>query len=245
MIYYDKNTNIIGKIKKVDNSTLSEIPFADISKWSNWTVINNNLYYYKLFNFNELIGEYLCKYLGLDSVHNELVIKDKELYLATKSFIEDGYIYKMAEFDDFDSLLEKCVSKQNRNEIIINHMKLFAIDIYMRQKDREHYSNITYKINKDKYISLAPVYDFSNAFNNNDYYNNVYYDIDFDVYEFNNLFKMYPTLRNELEKLYKLDFYYMLCSILSDYKLKMDDKQLMYYEKKSEKSEKILKRVLY
>ena len=68
MIYYDKNTKIIGEIE-------------DYNKNNNWTKINNELYYYKFFNFNELIGEYLAKYLNLDSVHNKLAIKNNTLYL--------------------------------------------------------------------------------------------------------------------------------------------------------------------
>ena len=245
MICYTDKTKIIGKMEALDEATISKINTIDNNNWNNWTMINNELYYYKLFNFNELIGEYLCKYLGLDSVHNELSIESRTLYLVTKSFIENNCKYRFSKFESFESFLKNSINEGNKNKLIIDHMKLFAIDIYMRQIDRKHYSNMTYKINKNGYISLAPVYDFSNAFGIFNYYTNVYFDIAFDKYEFNNLFKEYPHLFYKLEKLYKLDFYNIISSILLDYRLEMTDEKWMYYEKQSEKSNKILKKILY
>lgn len=236
MITITNQTKVLGNIYEDDICTHNT--------FFNTITYNNKIYYYKAFNFNELIGEYLCRYLDLDCVHNELAFKNNILYLATESFRKKGYIYEYPNFNNFDELLNKCINDDNINKIIESHMKLFATDIYMRQRDRDNRSNLTYKYDKDKYISLSPVYDFGHSFFNTNNYSNIFFDINFNSYELNNLYKKYPSLHTELEKLYKIELYNVICSILSDYKLTMSNKMFLYYESNSEKSLKILKKIL-
>ena len=151
----------------------------------------------------------------------------------------------MSKYEDFDKLLDRCINNDNRKEMIESHMKLFAIDLYMNQSDRDKPSNITYKVDKaSKYISMTKVYDFSNSFTDISCYSNPYFEFEFDRAEFYNFFKIYPKLKIYLEKLYGVDLYYIICSILNDYKLEISDKTFIFYEKYDKNKRKVLESIL-
>lgn len=133
--------------------------------------------YYKPFFLEEYIGEYIAKYLGLKTVENFIVdvegknfiasknfVNKNKKYITPKDFINTGYLLNVNKLDKIFSSLKKY---DNLEKLIQEFFKMIALDIYMRQEDRNLENYIFELFNNS--ISLGPLYDYTVAF---DYYNN-------------------------------------------------------------------------
>ena len=144
---------------------------------------NNNIYYFKEQSKNrdypfalieELMGTYLCNYLNLKSIKYSVATNGCKYGLASLNFKDDQHKYYF--FNDFinkesienglynlNVLRYLCINEDNYEELIKQIMDLIVLDIYMVQCDRSNI-NIQFQIDKKtKYLSLAPIYDFSNC----------------------------------------------------------------------------------
>jgi hypothetical protein len=134
-------------------------------------------YYYKKEDVNagypfsitdELLGSYLSKKLGLDSVSYQVAFNKNTYGVASINFKKDGFSYTTYKdlfkeipfyilFSDIDSL------DKEQLEILNKLLKLLSLDIYMLQKDRCN-ANLQFEIDKQtQYINIAKLYDFSNC----------------------------------------------------------------------------------
>lgn len=123
---------------------------------------------------------------------------------------------------------------------------MIALDIYMRQEDRNLENYIFELFNNS--ISLGPLYDYTVAF---DYYNNelqFFYHNGFvflgQKEEFEELYKSYPIFKNYLEKVSKLDLVKLIKQIFEENYFRMNDKIVESYKKEEEKTQKLLQKIL-
>ncbi len=184
---------------------------------SHLTKIGKTVYYYKSATtksmINELIGSYLAKRIGLDSVDYEIGRResDKALFALSKVFYEEGYQYQYA--DQFDSC-----------------MKLIAVDLKMAQHDR-HRKNIQIKIDSIGTIDLAPIYDYGRAYSVNFdlAYANPFAFIRYTEASLDLLFRRYPELRDYVFFLSKITMEEILSAIEEEKKLHFTSQEKKEY----------------
>lgn len=143
--------------------------------------LNNDWYYFKVeevqflypfYLIDELMGSYLSKFINLDAVSYSVASIDDYVGLVSQNFKKDGFDYYFPKELSLDSarditnisiLKSLCTDDNNAQELIQSILKLFALDIYMLQKDRSSL-NLQFQTNKMNHVfSLAPIYDFSNC----------------------------------------------------------------------------------
>lgn len=200
-----KNENRVIRIedeedsyKNIDKlSSLVNVNQETLMNWHSWYNIDGIWYYFKpsmqiRFLFNELMGEQLAKYFGIDTVHYELAYRNKVYNPHIKA--SDGYYYgiisknfreKDKEYlssidlnmpedkDNIDSLksrrLKKIFSTKTNYEIIINKLlKMIILDFYMEQTDRRS-CNFCFSKDKSGFIDLCPLYDYESSFEDLDF----------------------------------------------------------------------------
>jgi hypothetical protein len=180
------DTKIIELKKVYGNSFLlskrTHIKKGIVNTWNSWYKCDGDYYFYKTFStldenedkryVNEFIGEKLCNLLDLDSIHYEFAKANDRIGIASKNFIKPHNKYYFmpdlylpngcANLKNLERIREKCKSDEEFDTFIDELSKLFAIDIYMSQTDR-NVGNIQFR--KDKTgLHLAPMYDFEFSF---------------------------------------------------------------------------------
>lgn len=175
---------------------------------------DKNNYEYPFSIIDELMGMFLCKNIGLNTLDYKISIVDDNYGLASKNFKTDEYVYHT-----FSSLIgnlssdEKkysldllklfCINKENEQKLLENIFKMFTIDILMLQKDRCGV-NLQFQIKKDnEEIDLAPMYDFSNCSRvilcNYKVWNQRNVILDLNENNLNFLLQNYPEFKKYLE----------------------------------------------
>lgn len=172
------NSNLTLKQKKQTLGLKSPIS----KYYLNYIYLSNNKIYYfkeegkiKEFPFSiieELMGTYLCKILGLETIKYRIAKANNIYGLASLNFrtSENEYYFFHDIIDNIcndeykiEVLKEMCINQKNYEELIKSIINMLVLDIYMIQKDRCNL-NIQFKINKQThYFSLSPLYDFSNC----------------------------------------------------------------------------------
>ncbi|MDE5586839.1 MAG: hypothetical protein K2I72_00530, partial [Bacilli bacterium] len=108
--------------------------------------------YRKSFSFRELLGEEIATFMGRDTIHYFLLLKDNVYYLASFPFIEQTECYPddlkelaSLNYDENDKIccqnfipffLEQSKSEAMKRKFLTTLYQTFAIDTYMRQTDR-------------------------------------------------------------------------------------------------------------
>lgn len=212
--------------------------------------------YYKPFSLEEYIGEYIAKYLGLKTVENFIVdvrskhfissksfIDKNKKYITPRDFINTGYLLNVNKLDKIFSLLKKY---DDLEKLIQDFFKMIALDIYMRQEDR-NFENYLFELYNNS-ISLGPLYDYTIAF---DYYNNdlpYFYYNDFVILEkkedYEELYEFYPFFRTYIEKVKKIDLIELIKKIFEENYFRINDKIVENYKKEEEKTQKLLQKIL-
>lgn len=251
-INYNEKTFLESMI--TDNSYVERSDSIDTSL----TEVGDNQFECKYFYknqklLNEFIGERLAKKLKLETAHYTPCIVNNNVMVKTKNFKKYDYDYMnpdsvlkkhspVSEMDDLERYVDdKCID---------DILKLFALDIYMRQEDR-CFVNILFKKNRyDNIISLAPIYDYSESFINTlgaKY--NIYFNALFDVVlrkeTIKTSFIKYPKFYDYLEKLSKIDLEEIIVGFCDDYDLISPKEVIDYYKKEEEKSKTLIKGIMY
>lgn len=150
-------------------------------KWYYFKEDSDN-YGYPFYMIDELMGSYLAKKRNLPTVSYQIAQADvsikntlKSTYgIASANFkktqynycllsqLQDGY-FLGGDMSNIPFLKNCCVSEEN-TERLLNHLfQLFALDIYMIQRDRSNV-NLQFQIDKETGdFDIAPLYDFSNC----------------------------------------------------------------------------------
>lgn len=212
--------------------------------------------YYKPFSLEEYIGEYIAKYLNVNTVENFIVDVEGQKFIASKNFVNKNieyispkdiifsiYSYKI---NNLENLFHKISEYNNSAKFISYFFKMIALDIYMRQEDR-NLENYFFELYNNS-ILLGPLYDYTVAF---DYYNNefsYYYHNGFVILEqkeeLEEMFKDYPFFRTYLEKVSRLDLVKLIKQIFEENYFKINDKIMENYKKEEEKTQKLLQKIL-
>lgn len=225
--------------------------YLNISKYEehmlkNWFKYDGCFYYLKYTDsLNELIGERIAKKINLRSASYIPVLKDGCVLIASRNFKKMNCKYlNVEELEKKLNIFE--LLDDSKYSIIRNQLfKLFSLDIFMRQKDRS-IPNLLFEVNTENNLSLAPIFDYSNAFNgfNYDKYDNPIKDIYLDKIKFDKLMNEYPELYKYIKNISKIDLEQIILEICDEFDLTLIDSVRDYYLTKEEQSKKILKKVL-
>lgn len=160
------------------------VPFGQVYAYryiNQWIKIENEWYYYKsnhdFYLANELLGEVISQYFGLDTVHYQIIrlLGDNwETYkIMSKNICDPNAIFKKpSDFRNFryyyrlevlDNLHSLCKSESEHQLLLSDIKKLFIRDFYVSQDDRNEY-NFMFRIDEDG-IRLAPLFDYEYSFN--------------------------------------------------------------------------------
>lgn len=146
-----------------------------------WHKIHDLWYFYKSddydFHFiNELLGEVISEYFGLDTVHYHvasLCVKDESIRygLVSKNFCTPNYQYKRSwdygfsprkYLDILKEVQSICHSEKEYLLLVEDLKKFFIRDFYTSQLDRSG-NNFLFQQTPSG-IRLAPLYDYENSF---------------------------------------------------------------------------------
>jgi len=226
-------------IEKSDlNSLYIPSEFSDIIP--QLTKIGETIYYSKpssvQYMTNELIGSYLAKRLGLDTVDYQIGLRkeDSQFFALSELFYEDGYQYQSALEFLGEHHYRNCFSMaQSGIKTVVpcyyslrtlrpykgtpfydKNLKLIALDLKMAQRDR-HEKNIIIKMASKGTIDLAPIYDYGRAYSVNFdlAYGNPFAFIRYTESTLDLLFRRYPDLRDYVFFLNKIDMEEILRTI--------------------------------
>lgn len=179
--YYDKLSQEMSDEMGVPKDLLFVAPhFFFINHWHK---IDGKWYFYKSdgydFHFvNELLGEVISEYFGLDTVHYKVALlkiagKKQEYGLLSENFCSPDYLYTRTwdynlgrrNIFELDKLAEICDTHEESKKLLSDMKKFIIRDFYTSQSDR-HGNNFLFKEKKDgsEGKRLAPLYDYENSF---------------------------------------------------------------------------------
>ncbi len=265
-----ENSRVIPfqKIDPTDEEIkLSNIPKEFLSIIPYLTKVGDNIYCYKglrtPFLINELIGSYLAHRIGLDTVDYEISKRESDgaLFALSKVFYEEGYQYQSVlsflEEHHYKScwrklgnpILQAIPVYYNMKTLKLyrgtpfydNNLKLIAVDLKMAQHDR-HKSNMQIKIDSRGTIDLAPVYDYSRAYN-------VYFDLSYanpfafiryTTLTLQLLFSHYPELRDYVEFLRKVSIEEILHGIEEEKGIIFTPEEYKEYQLSQEQNDRLI-----
>jgi len=148
----------------------------------NWFKIDENWYYFKKQTnevnlINELIGELISEYFGLDTIHYKIaklnINGNSEIGLVSKNFSNPLYDYKRVsdfnlpsknDLSNLERIKAICKSENEYRLILEDLKKLFIRDFYAIQGDRTE-NNLLFKKTENS-LRLAPLYDYESSFGN-------------------------------------------------------------------------------
>lgn len=221
----------------------------------------------KFFSFRELLGEEIATFMGRDTVHYFLLLKDNVFYLASFPFIEKKECYpddlkELALTDNQTSkndseyyrnyipfFLEQSKDRIMREKFLKELYQTFAIDTYMRQKDRCSCNTMLCQENGN--LFWAPMYDYGYSFENFDsedetlkdfFYQNPFFEMELKDYsEFLNL---YPEFLVYLEQIQKLDLMKLIENIKEKYFFYYSTHFLDYWKRQKEMSQQVIQKII-
>ena len=222
---------------------------GELYRSKNWYKLDGEYYYIKYNDtFNEVIGECIAHKLDLATATYMLAKKDSYYAFATPNFKEKGtnyyYLNNLVEKLGVEPsiLLDKASFKDVERDLV----KLYALDIFMRQFDRCG-CNIMFKEDESG-ISLAPVYDYSCSLEpwDMDEYKNEIQTLKFDPTSFNKFVLEHPELRDYLDYLLRsVDLREIVSSVADRYNLNLRDTDYEFYRKNDEISKRLVRGLLW
>lgn len=263
---------IINENSKVINIDLSnnediKLPNVFTGLKKNITRIDNKLYYCKKVSqdllLNELIGSYLSKQIGLDSVDYKIGKYNDNYYAISELFFKDEYeyyypyqkgydlIYDYENLDHYDEIVyfENNIPKNNKS-ITNKILELIILDIKMGQSDRHNSSNLLLKRkNDDIDYDLCPIYDFGNSYSdlpcypNYNVYSNSFVIVKKNIESLNMLLKDYPQVYEIIDVLNNISMESLFDDIEKKNSIEISKYKRMEYENLNEEYSKVLKMI--
>ena len=229
--------------------------------------------YYKRFNFNEFIGEklankkkiktnhYFLTYIDMkleseigqvsySSINKQYIKGGFNLQIGSYNFRENGIEYYSLqnlidlEKDNIWNLLNCCPLDENKCQLLNEILEMFALDVYMGQKDRNHWNFIFEKY--DNNIHLGPLYDYEYSFgriDDNISYKNPLYNF-CCTYDYEILYNIFPQFLDNLKFYEKLDLISIINEIGTELKLNLKNSDIEYYKSQEELSQKVLQKII-
>lgn len=215
-----------------------------------WNSCNGKFYYHKYPKaLNEFIGEMIAKRIKLDTAHYEPVYFKGSLMLRTPDFRNYSYKYIYLTdifYNDYCSSIETLRKKLNLTEKDVDDvLKMIALDLFMRQTDRCGV-NIMVKQNKE-YLdySLAPIYDYSNAFPSSfKKYGSDIVDLKMTKEDVSKKMEKYPKFYDYLKRMLEISMLEMLKEFCLKYNLELTDEVKNFYLLEEEKSKEMITSIM-
>jgi len=231
---------------------------------------DDNWYYFKTgwsseYPFSiidELLGSYLAEERNLDTVKYHVARNHFFVGLASVNFKTPEYKYMLMSDmikDIFDgpvgflylNILEEFpIDETNKNMFMSHLFDLFALDIYMLQRDR---GNVNLQFKEDKntgYFDLAPIYDYARCSSNIpeggiSTQNKIVFLNDSNIIR---LAKEYPLFYEKLMQCFNQNMAKTWDRICDDYNFNKDtaeyDRVYDYYQLKDERQKKYLEQII-
>lgn len=228
------------------NKMYLNLSVYDQHRIGNWFKYESQFYYLKYIDtLSEFIGEKIADLLDLRTAHYIPVRKDNNILVASQNFKYMDYKYLYA--NELFRLIpkEELLEDREYESVRENILKMFSLDIYMRQLDRCE-ANIIFEMNQKGRIALAPVYDYAFSFYTSYYnkYDNAIEDIVLEKQNFYNLTNKYPNLYEYMLRVLNLDIEKILLDICDDFDFELTSETKDFYLGEDETSKKLIKKVL-
>lgn len=257
--YYDKLSQEMSIELGVPKELLFVSPhFFFINRWHK---IDGKWYFYKSdgcdFHFiNELLGEVISEYFGLDTVHYQVakrIVGGKEEYgLVSENFCSTDYLYtrtwdhnlESGNIHRLDKLIEICKSPEEF-KLLLSDMKRFVIrDFYTSQLDRSG-NNFLFKEKKDgsEGKRLAPLFDYENSFDSisSEIYCNQILRINMKDPELPKFFKKDSEYQENLSRIIDADMDELMKTVEERHKILIPSDMKEYYRKRDKEKKDIIK----
>ena len=236
---------------------------------NNWYKIDDNWYYYKKTGdeglINELLGEIISEYFGLDTIHYEIasLINENGTYstgVLSKNFCKKDRVYKTIEdyertkkikfssTDDLSIAISKIkkICHSNENSTILEEQikRLFIRDFYTTEIDRGT-TNLLFSENSTN-ISLAPLYDYEESFTPDEdlmkKYINCIGMIDINDIGSNNFLKNDRTCQELLNMLMNINIDTLLTKVEENHNIQILEGPKRFYQSHSNKIKQLVNR---
>ena len=184
----------------------------------------------------------LKRHFSLDKSYDEELID----YLIVNEYVSKKDIQNLIDLekDNIWNLLNCCPLDENKCQLLNEILEMFALDVYMGQKDRNHWNFIFEKY--DNNIHLGPLYDYEYSFgridDNISYKNPLYNFCCTDDYEI--LYNIFPQFLDNLKFYEKLDLISIINEIGTELKLNLKNSDIEYYKSQEELSQKVLQKII-
>lgn len=253
--------NIIAKKISVETGVPQELIYTAPYFFfiNHWHKIDGEWYFYKSdgydFHFvNELLGEIISEFFGLDTIHYKVAKlsvegMEDEYGLVSKNFCNIKYTYKRCWDFGFEPRRDLSILKNIKNichseeeyQLLLNDLKKFFIrDFYTSQLDRSG-NNFLFKITPEG-IRLAPLYDYENSFESIDQqiYRNQIAEINIANRETQILLKNDIKFQELLHLIMQADMLSFINEVEDRHKVLVPSDDKEYYKKRDTKIKKLI-----
>ena len=111
--YKKMNYVTLTKEKVINLNIIPENILKGGIRYLNWIISDNKLYHFKMFDFNDFIGQKLCEYMSLDCVKYDLAMVKGRIQTISESFIKNNYRYYNIQNMDMLSQIDLSIFMQN------------------------------------------------------------------------------------------------------------------------------------
>lgn len=256
-------TTEIGSVYLNDANLIYYTPLSDIKTTDTPIFVldeKKDNFYRKPFKFQELLGEEIAIFMGRESIHYFLTEKDNCHFLTSYNFDIDGECYpndfkwnilykkgkRYTNTNDFiPFFLKQSKSIESKKKFLVDLFQTFAIDLYMRQKDRADCNSMLLKDGKDLYFS--PMYDYSDSFhpgNSSDFFNYENPFCNLDYHNYSEFLNKYPEFLDYLYQIKEIDLMKIIDRIKNKYYFSYSELFLDYWKQQEEMSQKLLEKII-
>lgn len=235
--------NQVTELSEDDLSRLLKINSELFKFYTNWYLLDGNLFYFKTdYIFNEIFLSELAHEFNVKCVQFMFAKDGKNLGIISRNFRKKTFnYYDYMEFcnlffgeipsdiETFKSHMYAKFDKENADKLMEQIFSLIAFDFFSGQNDRTHI-NVTFE-EKNGNVLLAPMCDNGVAFHMGDFntyvscFDNLYFPYD-NIIDPSQLYLLKLIRENILfyNKLYKaldIDIHELLDRTLEKYKIRM------------------------
>ena len=228
--------------------------------------------YVKSFNPAEFIGEELASIKNIRCAHYFIVglgrykldrnipyglIKDNDsirIQIGSHNFEDPRFKYKELEDYDLsigetpmDAMLKHTPTEENRRQLCMDILNMFALDIYMGQVDRYSY-NYQFEEDIDHNIRLAPLFDFEQSMSSL-HESKVNFHPG-ELYRFNTLedcrkfIHEYPMFRDILSSYLHVDLKEVIKRAYDKRNMIVPEERMEFYDKFENSRDEIIERIV-
>ena len=270
-----KRNYFISEKKKISVMGLDSYPSTFLKKYISYIYYKKHIWYfflkdledcsYPFYIIDELMGYYLARKRNLASVEYQIAKTKDEYGIASINFKSDKYEYftfanlyknmnniNCGYSKNIKGLLKLCINPENEKLLLSHLFQMFAMDIYMLQRDRCDINLQFQKNKKTKEFDLAPIYDFSSCLSKMDMddletIENIIVDLNEETIPL--LAEEFPKFKEELLFFLDQNMIDVWNEICLDYQLNQDclayEKIKRHYKLKDKSSKKYIRKLIY